>query len=50
MMKIKVNFFCLSYGLVIVDNYSIFSIIDYIIDIERNRKRLDTRLNIFPKS
>lgn len=45
----KGELFCLSCGLVIADNYSIFSIIDYINVIERNNKRLDTRLNIFPK-
>ena len=38
-----------SCGLIIAENYSTFSIIDYINEIERIDKRLDTRLNIIPK-
>ena len=47
--KSKGEIFCISCGLIIAENYSVFSIIDYINDIERIDKRLDTRLNIIPK-
>lgn len=49
MIKVKGELFCISCGLIIAENYSTFSIIDYINEIERIDKRLDTRLNIIPK-
>ena len=49
MIKVKGELFCILFGLIIADNYSTFSIIDYINEIERIDKRLDTRLNIIPK-
>ena len=47
--KSKGELVCISCGLIIAENYSTFSIIDYINAIERIDKRLDTRLNIIPK-